>query len=45
MVKGRIEEEAVVLDLEVLVLFADPALAQRDQLLAFGEGARLQPIP
>ncbi len=39
VVEGRVEEEAVVLDLEVLVLLANPALAQSDELLALGEGA------
>ena len=39
VVEGRVEEEALVLELEVLVLLADPALAQGDELLAFGEGA------
>jgi hypothetical protein len=34
MVEGGVEEELVVLDLEVLVVLLDPALAQRDQLLA-----------
>ncbi len=34
VVEGRIEEELVVLDLEVLVLLPDSALAQSDQLLA-----------
>ena len=36
--EGRIEEEAVVLDLEVLALFADASLAQGDELFALGEG-------
>jgi hypothetical protein len=39
VVEGRIEEEALVLDLEVLVLLADPTLAQGQQLLALSEGA------
>jgi hypothetical protein len=39
VIEGRVEEEAVVLDLEVLVGLADAALAQRDQLLALGERA------
>jgi hypothetical protein len=39
MFECRIEEEAVVLDLEVLALFADSALAQGDELLALGERA------
>jgi hypothetical protein len=33
MVEGGVEEELIVLDLEVLALLADPALAQREQLL------------
>jgi hypothetical protein len=36
--KVGIEEEAVVLDLEVLALFADASLAQGDELFALGEG-------
>jgi len=36
--ESGIEEEAVVLDLEVLALFADAALAQGDELFALGEG-------
>ena len=39
VVEGRVEEEALVLELEVLVLLADPALAQGQQLLALGERA------
>ena len=39
VVEGRVEEEALVLELEVLVLLADSALAQREQLLALGESA------
>ena len=39
VVEGRIEEEAVVLDLEVLVLLPDAALAQGEQLLTLGESA------
>jgi len=39
MVEGGVQEELVVLDLEVLVLLADPALAQREQLLTLREGA------
>ena len=39
VVEGGVEEEAVVLELEVLVLLADPALAQGQELLALGEGA------
>ena len=37
VVEGRIEEELLVLELEVLVLLADAALAQGDELLALGE--------
>ena len=37
VVEGRVEEEALVLDLEVLVLLADAALAQGQKLLALGE--------
>ena len=36
VVEGRVEEELLVLELEVLVLLADPALAQRDELLTLG---------
>ena len=39
VVEGGVEEEAVVLDLEVLLLLADPALAQGDELLPLGQGA------
>ncbi len=39
VVEGGVEEEALVLELEVLVLLADPALAQGQQLLALGERA------
>ena len=39
VIEGRVEEEALVLEFEVLVLLADPALAQRQQLLALGESA------
>jgi hypothetical protein len=39
MVEGRIQEEAVVLKREVLVGLADSALAERDELLAFGKRA------
>ncbi len=39
VVEGRVEEEALVLELEVLVLLADAALAEGDQLLALGERA------
>ncbi len=37
VVKCRVEEEAVMLEFEVLVLFADPALAKGEKLLAFSE--------
>src|SRR6201996_2480763 len=39
MVEGRIEEKALVLELEVLVLLANSALAKREQLLTLGESA------
>ncbi len=39
MVEGGVEEEAVVLHPEVLVGLPDAALAQGEELLAFGEGA------
>ena len=39
VLERRIQEEAVVLDLEVLALLADAALAQGDELLALGERA------
>ena len=39
VIERRVEEEPVVLDLEVLVLLADSALAQGDELLTLGEGA------
>jgi hypothetical protein len=39
VVERGVEEEAVVLDLEVAMLFADAALAQREELLTLGEGA------
>ena len=39
MIKGGVEEEPVVLDLEVPPLLADAALAKGDQLLAFRESA------
>ena len=39
VVEGRVEEEALVLELEVLVLLADAALAKGQQLLALGERA------
>ena len=39
VVEGRVEEELLVLELEVLVLLADAALAQGDELLALGERA------
>ena len=37
MVESRIEEEALVLDLEALVGLADAALAQGHELLTLGE--------
>jgi hypothetical protein len=37
MVERGVEEEAIVLDLEVLVGLADPALAQGYELLTLGE--------
>ena len=37
VIEGGVEEEAVVVELEVLVLLADPALAEGQQLLALGE--------
>ena len=39
VVEGRVEEEPLVLELEVLVLLANSALAQGDELLALGERA------
>jgi len=39
VVERRVQEEAVVLELEMLFGLAYTALAQGDQLLAFGEGA------
>src|SRR5262249_35245671 len=39
VVEGRVEEEPLVLESEVLLVFADAALAQRYKLLAFGERA------
>jgi chromosome segregation protein len=39
VVEGRIEEEAVVFDLEVAVFLADSTLAESQQLLAFGKRA------
>ena len=39
VVEGRVEEEPLVLELEVLVLLADAALAQGEQLLTLGESA------
>src|ERR1044072_2623742 len=39
VIEGRVEEEALVLELEVLVLLADSALAQGQELLALGESA------
>ena len=37
MVEGRVEEESLVIELEVFVVLADPALAQGQELLALGE--------
>src|ERR1700691_5745443 len=39
VVERGIQEKAVVIELEVLFGLANTALAQGDQLLAFGEGA------
>src|ERR687895_1476646 len=39
VVERGVEEEAVVLDLEMLVLLTDSALAEGEELLAFGERA------
>ena len=39
MVERRVEEELVVLDLEMLVLLADAALAEGDELLTLGQRA------
>src|SRR3954465_4060458 len=39
VIERRVEEEAIVLHLEVLVGLADTALAKRDELLALGERA------
>ena len=39
VIEGRVEEEPLVLELEVLVLLADAALAEGDELLALGECA------
>src|SRR4051794_14555632 len=40
VLEGRIQEEAIVLELEVLAVVAEPAaLAKGDELLAFGERA------
>jgi hypothetical protein len=40
VLEGRIEEEAIVLELEVLAILAEAAaLTQGDELLAFGERA------
>jgi hypothetical protein len=36
VIEGRVEEEALVLELEVLVRLADPALAKSQELLALG---------
>ena len=37
VVERRVQEEALVLELEVLVGLANAALAERQELLAFGE--------
>jgi hypothetical protein len=37
VVEGRVEEELVVLDFEVLLVFADTALAEGDELLTLGQ--------
>jgi hypothetical protein len=37
VVERGVQEEAVVLELEVLAVLANAALAEREQLLAFGE--------
>jgi len=39
VVEGRVEEEPLVLDLEVLLRLADAALSERDELLTLGERA------
>jgi hypothetical protein len=39
MVERGVEEEALVLELEVLLGLPDPPLAEGDQLLALGQGA------
>jgi hypothetical protein len=39
MLERRIEEEALVLELEMLAVVADAALTQGDKLLALGESA------
>jgi hypothetical protein len=39
VVEGRVQEEALVLHLEMLVLLADTALAKSEELLALGERA------
>ena len=39
MVERGVQEEAVVFELEVLVLLTDSALAERQELLAFGKRA------
>ncbi len=39
VVEGGVEEEALVLELEVLVLLANSTLAEREQLLTLGESA------
>ena len=39
VVEGRVEEEPLVLDFEVLLRLANPALSEGDELLTFGERA------
>ena len=45
VVEGRVEEELLVLELEMLVFLADSTLAEGDELLALGQGAhRYSPL-
>ena len=39
VIKGGVEEEAVVLEFEVLVLLTDASLSEGEELFAFGEGS------
>src|ERR1044072_1456231 len=39
VIEGRVEEEALVLELEVLVFLSDSALGQGQELLTLGESA------